>query len=78
MGILAIKLSQGGFFEVETGLGLVRVQVVRLSDSTVVLGVEAPTAMNVARDKVLAKRAEMRRQVREGHTQPEGDTFGKN
>ena len=77
MGILAIKLNQGGFVEVETGIGLVRVQVVRLSDSTVTLGVEAPTAMNVTRDKVLAKRALMRSQVREGYT-PEGDSYGSN
>lgn len=78
MGILAIKLNQGGFVEVETGIGLVRVQVVRLSDSTVTLGVEAPTAMNVTRDKVLAKRAQMRSQVREGYTPPEGDSYGSN
>lgn len=77
MGILAIKLARGGFFEVETGLGVVRVQVARLSDGTVTLGVEAPTFMNVARDKFLVRRAEMRSQVREGYT-PEGDTCGAN
>jgi sRNA-binding carbon storage regulator CsrA len=68
MGVLAIKLRQGGFFEIETGLGLVRVEVVEVSSSGVKLGVDAPTSMNVNRDKVLAKRAQMRSQVREGNT----------
>jgi len=72
MGVLAIKLRQGGFFEIETGLGLVRVEVVEVSSSGVKLGVDAPAAMNVTRDKVLAKRAQMRSQVREG------DTYGSN
>jgi sRNA-binding carbon storage regulator CsrA len=72
MGVLAIKLNRGGFFEIETGLGLVRVEVVEVSSSAVKLGVDAPTCMNVNRDKVLAKRAQMRSQVREG------DTYGSN
>ena len=61
MGILAFKLHEGGFFEVETGLGTVRVHVVNVGDTAVTLGVDAPAAMGVARDKVLARRAEMRK-----------------
>ena len=61
-GKLVIKLSRGGFFEMETGSGVVSVVVVRLGDSTVTLAVQAPKDICITRDKLLAKRAEMRRE----------------
>lgn len=61
-GKLAIKLSRGGFFELETGSGVVSVVVVRLGDSSVTLAVQAPKDICITRDKLLAKRAEMRRE----------------
>jgi hypothetical protein len=61
-GKLAIKLSRGGFFEMETGSGVVSVVVVRLGDGAVTLAVQAPKDICITRDKLLAKRAEMRRE----------------
>ena len=61
-GKLAMKLRAGGFFELETGSGVVSVVVVRLGEGAVTLAVQAPKDICIMRDKLLAKRAEMRRE----------------
>ena len=59
--MLALKLRPGGFFQIETARGeTIRVHVMDSTDAGVCIGVDAPDDMDVARDKVLAKRAAAR------------------
>lgn len=53
--MLAISLRTGGYFEVDTGRGIVRVHIVGAGSNVVRLGVEAPRSMGVVRDRVLEK-----------------------
>ena len=66
--MLGISLRNGGFFEVDTGRGIVRVHVADSSKTMVRLGIEAPRSMGIVRDRVLEKIAAMRH----GHLPEQG------
>ncbi len=58
--MLGISLRNGGFFEVDTGRGIVRVHIADSSKTMVRLGIEAPRSMGIVRDRLLEKIEAMR------------------
>lgn len=58
--MLAISLRTGGYFELDTGRGVVRVHIARAGKTMVRLGIEAPESMGIVRDRVLEKIQTMR------------------
>jgi sRNA-binding carbon storage regulator CsrA len=57
---LGISVRRGGYFELDTFQGTIRIHISRSSESAVRLTIDAPASVGILRDEVLEKIEVMR------------------